>query len=70
MPRAVAPISLVVPELALSGYPPKDLLERPAFLAAARASLEALARATARVSGRERRRGREHRVARRFSRST
>ena len=41
---------LVVPELALSGYPPKDLLERPAFLAAARASLEALARATARVS--------------------
>jgi len=40
---------LVVPELALSGYPPKDLLERPAFLAAARASLEALARATARV---------------------
>lgn len=41
---------VVVPELALSGYPPKDLLERPAFLAAARASLEALARATARVS--------------------
>ena len=41
---------LVVPELALSGYPPKDLLERPAFLAAARASLEALARATARVT--------------------
>jgi NAD+ synthase (glutamine-hydrolysing) len=37
---------LVVPELALSGYPPKDLLERPAFLAAARASLEALARST------------------------
>jgi NAD+ synthase (glutamine-hydrolysing) len=37
---------LVVPELALSGYPPKDLLERPAFLAAARAALEALARAT------------------------
>ncbi len=42
---------LVVPELALSGYPPKDLLERPAFLAAARASLEALARSTARVVG-------------------
>jgi NAD+ synthase (glutamine-hydrolysing) len=40
---------VVVPELALSGYPPKDLLERPAFLTAARASLEALARATARV---------------------
>jgi NAD+ synthase (glutamine-hydrolysing) len=41
---------LVVPELALSGYPPKDLLERPAFLTAARASLEALARATAKVA--------------------
>jgi NAD+ synthase (glutamine-hydrolysing) len=38
---------LLLPELALSGYPPKDLLERPAFLAAARAALEALARATA-----------------------
>src|SRR5437016_5162338 len=37
---------LVLPELALSGYPPKDLVERPAFLAAARASLEALARRT------------------------
>jgi NAD+ synthase (glutamine-hydrolysing) len=33
----------VFPELALSGYPPKDLLERPAFLDAARASLDALA---------------------------
>jgi NAD+ synthase (glutamine-hydrolysing) len=41
---------LVVPELALSGYPPKDLLERPAFLAAARAALEALARATSQLS--------------------
>jgi NAD+ synthetase len=38
---------LVLSELALSGYPPKDLLERPAFLAAARAALDALARATA-----------------------
>src|SRR4051812_20620213 len=38
---------LVVSELALSGYPPKDLLERPAFLDAARAALDALARATA-----------------------
>ena len=37
---------VVFPELALSGYPPKDLLERPAFLTAARAALEALARAT------------------------
>ena len=33
----------IFPELALSGYPPKDLLERPAFLDAARASLDALA---------------------------
>jgi NAD+ synthase (glutamine-hydrolysing) len=39
---------LVLPELAVSGYPPKDLLERPAFLDAARASLDALARSTAR----------------------
>lgn len=33
---------LVLPELALSGYPPKDLLERPAFLDQAAASLQAL----------------------------
>ncbi len=33
----------IFPELALTGYPPKDLLERPAFLDAARASLDALA---------------------------
>jgi NAD+ synthase (glutamine-hydrolysing) len=33
----------IFPELALSGYPPKDLLERPAFLDGARASLDALA---------------------------
>jgi NAD+ synthase (glutamine-hydrolysing) len=33
----------IFPELALSGYPPKDLVERPAFLDAARASLDALA---------------------------
>jgi NAD+ synthase (glutamine-hydrolysing) len=33
----------IFPELALSGYPPKDLLERPAFLDAARASLDAVA---------------------------
>jgi predicted amidohydrolase len=35
------------PELALSGYPPKDLLERTSFVDAARASLEALAAALA-----------------------
>src|SRR5262249_38874229 len=37
----------VFPELALCGYPPKDLLERPAFIEAARASLDALAAALA-----------------------
>jgi len=35
---------LVLPELALCGYPPKDLLERSAFLDAARVSLERLSR--------------------------
>jgi NAD+ synthase (glutamine-hydrolysing) len=33
---------LVLPELMLSGYPPRDLLERHAFLAAARTALETL----------------------------
>jgi NAD+ synthase (glutamine-hydrolysing) len=33
----------IFPELALSGYPPKDLLERPAFLDAAQACLAGLA---------------------------
>jgi NAD+ synthase (glutamine-hydrolysing) len=33
---------LVLPELTLSGYPPEDLLLRPAFLAACRAALDAL----------------------------
>ena len=33
---------LVLPELAISGYPPKDLLERPGFLAAAQTSLNTL----------------------------
>jgi NAD+ synthase (glutamine-hydrolysing) len=37
----------IFPELALSGYPPKDLLERPAFIEAARASLDALVAARA-----------------------
>jgi NAD+ synthase (glutamine-hydrolysing) len=37
----------IFPELALCGYPPKDLLERPAFIEAARASLDALAAALA-----------------------
>jgi NAD+ synthetase len=34
---------VIFPELALSGYPPKDLLERPAFVDAARVSLDRLA---------------------------
>ncbi len=34
------------PELAVTGYPPEDLLLRPGFLAAARASLEEIARST------------------------
>ncbi|MCA8034830.1 NAD+ synthase [Burkholderia arboris] len=34
---------MVAPELALSGYPPEDLLLRPAFYAAAAAALDALA---------------------------
>ncbi len=37
----------IFPELALSGYPPKDLLERPAFVEAARASLDTLTAARA-----------------------
>ncbi len=34
---------LVLPELALSGYPPKDLLERAGFLSACAACLRTLA---------------------------
>ncbi|MCS6801720.1 MAG: NAD+ synthase [Chloroflexota bacterium] len=34
------------PELALTGYPPEDLLLKPAFLAAARDALEEIARST------------------------
>src|SRR5262245_8331798 len=34
---------LVLPELVLCGYPPKDLLERPSFVDAAARALEALA---------------------------
>jgi NAD+ synthetase len=39
---------VVAPELAVTGYPPKDLLDRPAFVADA---LAALARLVARVDG-------------------
>src|SRR3954447_7627169 len=34
---------VLAPELAVSGYPPEDLLFRPAFLAACRREVEALA---------------------------
>jgi len=37
---------VVLPELAVTGYPPEDLLLRPGFVRAARASVEAVARAT------------------------
>src|SRR5581483_1562321 len=35
---------LVTPELALTGYPPRDLLERPGFIADCGRALERLAR--------------------------
>ena len=38
---------VVFPELAISGYPPEDLLLRPGFLRAARGALEEVARETA-----------------------
>ena len=39
-----APDLVVFPELAISGYPPEDLLLRPSFLDAAREAIDALAR--------------------------
>ncbi|HJR54874.1 MAG TPA: NAD+ synthase [Gemmatimonadota bacterium] len=39
-----APDLVVFPELAISGYPPEDLLLRPSFLDAARDAIDALAR--------------------------
>ena len=41
--RAAGAELLVLPELALSGYPPRDLLEREAFLAASARALDELA---------------------------
>ena len=41
----------LAPELALCGYPPEDLLLRPAFLRANAAALDALARALADCDG-------------------
>jgi len=46
--RAAGATLLVLPELALCGYPPRDLLEREAFLAASTAALASL---TASVRG-------------------
>src|SRR3954468_19921845 len=37
---------VILPELAVTGYPPEDLLLRPGFLHAARGSLERLAAGT------------------------
>ncbi|MBR8087100.1 NAD+ synthase [Burkholderia vietnamiensis] len=42
---------MIAPELALSGYPPEDLLLRPAFYTAAAAALEALADALREFDG-------------------
>jgi len=42
---------LVTPELALCGYPPEDLLLRPAFLAACEAQLQRIAAALADCDG-------------------
>src|SRR5579864_3628176 len=39
--------AVVFPELSLSGYPPRDLVEKPSFLDASARELERLARATA-----------------------
>jgi NAD+ synthase len=38
---------LVLPELFITGYPPEDLVRKPAFAAAARAAVEAIAKDTA-----------------------
>ena len=45
--RATAPTSSCFPELFIAGYPPEDLVLKPAFQAACRAAVEALARETA-----------------------
>ena len=44
--RAAGADLVVFPELAVTGYPPEDLLLRPGFIKAARASLDAIAAAT------------------------
>src|SRR4051812_678075 len=44
--RAAGADLVLFPELAVTGYPPEDLLLRPAFIRAARASLDEIAAAT------------------------
>src|SRR5438132_5361885 len=44
--RAAGADLVVLPELAVTGYPPEDLLLRPGFVRAARASLERIAAQT------------------------
>jgi NAD+ synthase (glutamine-hydrolysing) len=44
--RAAGADLVVFPELAVTGYPPEDLLLRPGFIKAARASLDAITAAT------------------------
>jgi NAD+ synthase (glutamine-hydrolysing) len=48
--RAAGADLVLFPELAVTGYPPEDLLLRPAFVRAARRSLEEIAAATAGVT--------------------
>ena len=42
---------MIAPELALSGYPPEDLLLRPAFMQGCTETLQALARELAPLAG-------------------
>src|SRR6201997_4955579 len=44
--RAAGADLVVLPELAVTGYPPEDLLLRPGFVRAARASVERIAAET------------------------
>jgi predicted amidohydrolase len=44
--RSAGASLVIFPELALIGYPPRDLLDRPAFVRASLSSWDALARAS------------------------
>ena len=44
--RAAGADLVLLPELAVTGYPPEDLLLRPGFVRAARASLDEIAKRT------------------------